>query len=71
MSIPILEAAGYIISSHTKEAWVVFTPKGKTSVFKRDTINTKGMPYIDLHTNKAVLAMIETLCKNFEPFAKK
>jgi hypothetical protein len=29
------------------------------------------MPYIDLRTKKVVLAMIETVRKNFESYAKK
>ena len=44
LSIPMLEAAVYIVSSHTKKDWVVFAPKGKKIVFKRDTGITKGMP---------------------------
>ena len=71
LSIPMLEAAGYIVTSHTKKDWVVFTPKGKKIVFKRDTGITKGMPYIDLRTNKAGLAMIETVRKNFYSYTKK
>ena len=67
----MLEAAGYIVSSHTKKDWVVFTPKGNKIVFKQDTGVTKGMPYIDLCTNKAGLAMIEMIRNNFESYAKK
>ena len=37
LSIPMLEEAGYIVSTHTKSDWVVTTPKGKKIVFKRDT----------------------------------
>ena len=70
-SIPVLEKAGYILSGHTKKAWVVFPFKGRTFVFKRDTGVCKGIPYIDLHTNKAGLVMINTVCKNFEFHAKK
>ena len=64
-SVPMLESAGYIVSSHMKKDWVVFTPKGKKIVFKRGTGITKGMPYIDLRTNKVGLAMIETVRKIF------
>ena len=67
----MLEKAGYIVASHTKKDWVVFTPKGKKIVFKRDTGVCKGMPYIDLRTYKAGLAMINTVRKNFESYAKK
>ena len=37
LPIPMLEEAGYIVSTHTKSNWVVTTPKGKKIVFKRDT----------------------------------
>ena len=67
----MLEKAGYILSGHTKMDWVVFTPKGKEIVFKRDTGVCKGMPYIDLYTTKPGLVMIDTVCKNFESYAKK
>ena len=67
----MLEAAGYIVPSNTKKDWVVFTPKGNTIVLKRDTRVCKGMPYIDLRTNKAGLVMIKTVPKNFESDAKK
>ena len=66
----MLEAVGYIVTSHTKKDWVVFTHKGKKIVFKKDTGITRGMPCIDLHTNKAGLAMIETVHKNFGSYAK-
>ena len=67
----MLEKAGYIVTSHTKKNWVVFTPKGRKVVFKRDTGICKGMPYIDLRTNKAGLMMINMVHKNFESYAKK
>ena len=59
------------MSSHTKNDWVAFTPKGKEIVFKSDTGVCKGMPYIYLRTNKAGLAMVKTVRKNFESHAKK
>ena len=71
LSIPMLEADGYIISSHTKKDWVVFTPKGEKSIFKRDTGVDKSIPYIDLRTNKAGVVMIETVRNNFGSYAKK
>ena len=49
----------------------MFTPKGKTIVFKRDTGITKGMPYLNLRTNKAGLLMIETVRKIFLSYAEK
>ena len=69
--VPMLESAEYIVSSHTKKDWVVFTPKGKNIFFKRDTGVCKGMPYTNLRTNKAGLATIEMVSKNFESYAKK
>ena len=52
LSIPMLENAGYIVSTHTKKYWVVITPKGNTITFKRDSGVCQGMPYIDLRDNK-------------------
>ena len=59
------------MSSHTKKDWVVFTPKGKESVFKRDIGVCKGMSYIDLRTNTAGLALIEKVLKNLESHTKR
>ena len=71
MAVPMLESTRYIVSSHTKKDCVVFTPKGRKLVIKRDTGVCKGVPYIDLRINKVGLAMINTVRKNFESYAKK
>merc|ERR1711957_654288 len=72
LSIPMLEKAGYKVSSHTDKNWSVFTPEGDEIEFKRDTGVTEGMPYIDLRTTgKAGLALIETIAKNMEGFTRK
>ena len=52
LSIPMLENAGYIVSTHTTKDWVFITPKGKTITFKCDSGVCQGMPYIDLRDNK-------------------
>ena len=36
ISIPMLEASGYITSTHTNADWVVTTTEGKDITFKRD-----------------------------------
>ena len=69
--IPMLENAGYIVSTHKKKEWVVITPKGKTITFKRDSGVCQGMPYIGLQYNKDGICMIETVRKNFARFAKR
>ena len=65
LSIPMLEEAGYIVSTHTKSDWVVTTPKGTKIVFKRDRGICNLMPYIDLRENMEGFAMIETIRKQF------
>ena len=68
----MLKKAGYTVSGHTKQDWVIFTtPKGGGIVLKRDMGVCKGMPYIDLHTTKTGVAMINTVRKNFESYAKR
>ena len=61
MSIPMLEEAGYIVSTHTKSDWVVTTPKGNNIVFKRDKDICNRMPYIDLRESMEGFTMIETI----------
>ena len=63
LSIPLLEEAGYIVSTHTKSDWVVTTPKGKKIVFKRDTGICNQIPYIDLRKNMEGFTMVETIRK--------
>ena len=60
----MLESTGYTVSSHTKKNWVIFTPKNKNMVFKRETVLCKGMPYTDLCNNKAGSAIIKTVQVN-------
>ena len=64
ISIPMLEASGYIVSTHTHVDWFVTTPEGKDITFKRDKGVCTGMPYIDLREQKEGLVMIETVRKN-------
>ena len=64
ISIPILEASGYIVSTHINADWAITTLEGKDITFKRDKGVCTGMTYIDLHEQKEVLVMIETVRKN-------
>ena len=64
--IPMLEASGYIVSTHTHADWVVTTPEGKDTTFKSDKGVCTGIPYIDLRDQKEGLAMIETVRKIWE-----
>ena len=65
LSIPTLEDAGYLVSTHTNAEWVVTTPKGKKITFERDTGVCTGMPFIDLRKTEEGFAMIETVRKSF------
>ena len=71
LSVPMLEEAGYTISTHTQGDWVVTSPKGTKIVFKRDTGVCRGMPYIDLREHQKGISMIETVQKNFKGVTKK
>ena len=64
ISIPMLEASGYIVSTHTHVYWVVTTPEGKYITFKRNKGVCTGMPYINLRDQKEGLVMIETVQEN-------
>ena len=60
------------METHTDRDWVVTSPQGKRTVFKRDTGVCRRMPYIDLREHgKEGLAMIATVRKNFEGFTPK
>ena len=47
LSIPMLEEAGYEVTTHTDDEWKVITPWGEVIVFARDTGMCNRMPYID------------------------
>ena len=64
--IPMLEASGYIVSTHTHTDWVVTTPEGKDIKFKRAKGVCTGMSYINLHDQKEDIVMIETVRKIWE-----
>ena len=65
ISIPMLETSGYILSTHTHADWVVTTPDGKYTTFKRDKGVCTGTPYINLCDHKDGLVMIETFQKKY------
>ena len=48
ISIPMLEADGYSVSTDINGEWKVVTPRGDTIPFKQDKGLTVGMPYFDL-----------------------
>ena len=52
LSIPMLEKARYIVTTHTYGKWVVISPEGEEVIFKRDTGLCRGMPYIDLQNKR-------------------
>ena len=58
ISIPKLEADGYIVRTDTKGEWQVVTPEGGTILFKRDKGMGVGMPYIDLREFKQRIVLI-------------
>ena len=64
ISIPILEASGYIVSTHTHSYWVVTTPERKDITFNRDKGVCIGVPYIDLREQNSGLVIIKTFRKN-------
>ena len=66
----MLEAAGYLVSTHTHGVWVVTSPKGEKIIFKRDTGVCNRMPYIDLRDNQEGFSMIEMVCNNFDGATK-
>ena len=64
ISIPMLEAIGYIVLTYTHVDWVVTTPEGNGITFKRDKRVCTGMPYINICDQKEGLVMVETVRGN-------
>ena len=71
LSIPLLEEAGYKVSTHTDDDWKVTTPRGEVIVFAHDTGMCNCMPYNDVREHAEGLVMLETVEKNMEMFTKK
>ena len=65
LSITMIEAAGYLVSTHTRGIWMVTSLKGKKINFKQDTGVCSRMSYIDLRENQEGFVIIETVCKKF------
>ena len=60
------------MESHTDRDWVVTSPQGKRTIFKRDTGVCKGMPYIDLREHgQDGIAMISTVRERFDGHTQK
>ena len=71
LSIPMLEKAGYVVTTHTKKDWKVISPEGEEIVFARDTGLCEGMPFIDLREQSRGWALIETVRNNYDKFTQK
>ena len=71
LSIPFLDQEGYHIKYNSDEEWVVKTPQGVITPFKRDTWANKRMPYIDTRECKEGFGMIDTVRENFWGFTKE
>ena len=50
ISIPMLEANGYVVRTDTEGEWQVLAPEGKIIPFKRDTGMCAGMPTLTSET---------------------
>ena len=68
ISIPKLEAYGYVVKTNTKGEWQFVTPEGGTIPFKCDKGMCVGMPYINLREFNQGLVLIETVRKNMGGF---
>ena len=71
LSLPALEDAGYKVETHTDRDWVVTSPQGRRTVFKRDTGVCNRMPYIDLREQgEEGLAMIAAVRERFQGYTR-
>ena len=71
LSVPMFEGMGCIVTTYTKNIWVLFTSQGKHHVFKIDTGVFNRMSCIELHTKREGMAMIKPIRNNFESYTKK
>ncbi len=70
LSLPQLEAYGFIVSYHTGRNWTVTTPQGKEITFLQEENGVcRGFPYIDMQSIDA-LAMVQTLRQRYQGFTK-
>ena len=65
--ILMLEAAGYLVPTHTHGNWGVTSPnpKGKKTTCNRDIGVCNRMSYIDLRDNQEGITMIEIFYNKF------
>jgi hypothetical protein len=70
LSLPQLEADGFMVSYHTGGNWILTTPHGDEITFHREENGMcRGFPYIDMQS-KAAVAMIQTIHQHYEGFTK-
>jgi hypothetical protein len=71
LSLPQLEADGFTVSYHTGGNWIITTPHGKEiTLHQEENSVCRGFPYIDMQSN-AAMAMIQTVCQQYEGFTKR
>jgi hypothetical protein len=71
LSLPQLEADGFMVSYHTGGNWIVTTPHGNEITFHREEDGVcRGFPYINMQS-KVAMAMIQTVRQRYEGFTKR
>lgn len=71
LSIPMLEKAGYKVSTHTDSDWAVTTPQGEEKIFKRDTWVCGGMTFLDIRKHKKTgVTIIKTVRENYKNYTE-
>jgi hypothetical protein len=70
LSLPQLEADGFVVNYHTGGNWILTTPHGKEITFHQEEDGVcRGFPYINMQSTAAV-AMIQTICQHYQGFTK-
>jgi hypothetical protein len=70
LSLPQLEADRFTVSYHTRGNWIVTTPHGKEITFHQEVNGVcRAFLYINMQS-KAAMAMIQTVCQQYEGFTK-
>ncbi len=70
LSLPKLEADGFMVSYHTGGNCIITTPQGKEITFHhKENGVCRGFPYNDMHSTNAV-AMVQTIRQRYEGYTK-
>ena len=68
---PYLEESGHCVKDDMQGGWILHTPDGTPTVFKRYNGLCNTVPYTNMQESQPAVAIVQTVLDNFEGCTKK